>query len=112
MVRYAQLLDDLERSIASPAFLKQLESSRQCTHSDEGTEELDALLGSYVVVTKEDAVAAMASYIAAWLSTVPEAQAMDPVKLQAAILHGVKVRRALLVIWATVPLSNHLPQVI
>jgi hypothetical protein len=88
---HVQLLEDLERSIASPAFLQSLERSRHCQHSEEGTEELDELLGDYVVVTKEDAVNAMASYIAAWLSTVPEAQTMDPKKLQGAILHGVKV---------------------
>jgi hypothetical protein len=87
-----QLLDNLERSISSPEFVRQLARSRQCTHTEAGTNELDELLGDYVVVTKADAVAAMAAYIAAWLSTVPEAQNMDPRKLQTAILSGVNVR--------------------
>ena len=92
-LRKLQLLDNLERSIASPEFLRQLERGREVPHSDTaGTVELDELLGDYVVVTKEDAVNAMAAYIAAWLSTVPEAKNMDPKKLQGAILTGVKVR--------------------
>ena len=91
--RKLQLLDNLGRSVASPEFLRQLKRGREVPHSDTaGTVELDELLGDYVVVTKEDAVNAMAAYIAAWLSTVPEAKNMDPKKLQGAILTGVKVR--------------------
>lgn len=91
-----QMMDDLERSISSPAFVRQLKRSRNCPHNsnpaEPGTEELDELLGSYVIVSHDDAVNAMACYIAAWLSNVPEAQKMDPVELQKAVLQGVKVR--------------------
>lgn len=86
-----QILDRLEQSIALPEFVRHLERSRRCSHTPEGADELDALLGEYVVVSKEDAIAAMACYIAAWLSTVPEAKDMDPVKLQKAVLTSIKV---------------------
>lgn len=91
-------MDDLERSISSPEFVRQLKRSRTCPHTADpmqpGTEELDALLGSYVIVSHDDAVNAMACYIAAWLSNVPEAQQLEPAQLQQAVLQGVKVRSA------------------
>lgn len=78
--------------MASPEFLRKLQQTRGCPHTPEGAEELDAVLGEYVMVSKEDAVAAMASYIAAWLSTVPEAKNMEPAQLQGAILGSIKAR--------------------
>ena len=86
-----QILDHLESAMASPAFVQQLARTQKCEHTSDGTDELDELLGDYVVVTKEDAVAAMASYIAAWLSNVPEAKNMEPAQLQSAIIGGVRV---------------------
>jgi hypothetical protein len=88
-----QVLSQLEQSIAQDGFMDQMQRARECPHTDQGSEELDALLGSFVVITKEDAVEAMASYLAAWLSSVPEAQNMDPKKLQQALLTSVKVCR-------------------
>ena len=87
-----QILDKLERTMASPDFVQQLERTQKCAHTEDGTDELDELLGDYVVVTKDDVVNAMASYIAAWLSNLPEAKNMAPEELQSAVLGGVRVR--------------------
>lgn len=89
--KFLQILDRLEQSVASPDFVRHFKQSRECSHTPEGADELDTLLGEYVVVTKEDAIAAMACYIAAWLSTVPEAQDMEPAQLQKAVLASIKV---------------------
>lgn len=62
------------------------------TASESDAAELDALLGEYVIVTKQDAVDAMAAYLAAWLSNVPEARDMAPDKLQEALVHTINVR--------------------
>ena len=86
-----QVLSELEESIRGDDFANKMQRARQCPHSEQGSEELDALLDGFVVVSKEDAVDAMASYLAAWLSSVPEAQNMDPKKLQHALLTTVKV---------------------
>lgn len=86
-----QVLSHLEESIRGDGFANKMQRARECPHSEQGSEELDALLDGFVVVSKEDAVDAMASYLAAWLSSVPEAQNMDPKKLQHALLTTVKV---------------------
>lgn len=86
-----QVLDELEESISQDQFASKMQRARECPHSDQGSEELDALLDGFVVITKEDAVEAMASYLAAWLSSVPEAQNMEPKQLQRALLTTVKV---------------------
>lgn len=52
-------------------------------------------LGSWTVIDKADAVDAMASYLAAWLSQTPEAQNLDPLQLQAALLESIKVSHEL-----------------
>jgi hypothetical protein len=89
------VLTSLEQSISSAAFRERLQQSRQCVSSSSGggtgTEELDALLGEYVVVTKQDAIDAMAAYLAAMLANIPEAQGMDPAKLQEALVVTVRV---------------------
>ena len=102
----SQVLDDLERSVASPEFIRKLEQTRGCRHTPCGADELDAVLGEYVMVSKADAVEAMASYIAAWLSTVPEAKNMEPHQLQGAILGSIKVRRG---VFRSVPVAHELP---
>lgn len=68
--------------------------ARECPHESGGTDELEAAmgpLGTWTVVDKADAVDAMASYLAAWLSQTPEAQNLDPVQLQTALLESIKV---------------------
>lgn len=47
---------------------------------------------SYVMLNRQDAIEAMAYYIALHLSRVPEAQAMDPKQLQEALNGTFKVR--------------------
>lgn len=86
-----QVLSKLEESISQDQFAAKMQRARECPHSEQGSEELDILLDGFVVITKEDAVEAMASYLAAWLSSVPEAQNMEPQLLQRALLSTVKV---------------------
>jgi hypothetical protein len=45
-----------------------------------------------VVVDQQDAVEAMAYYIALYISSMPEAQRMEPKQLQTALQEGFKVR--------------------
>jgi hypothetical protein len=45
-----------------------------------------------VVVDQQDAVEAMAYYIALYISAMPEAQRLEPKQLQAALKEGFKVR--------------------
>lgn len=90
-MRFLQVLSQLEESISQDEFKQKMQRARECPHSEQGSEELDALLDGFVVITKEDAIEAMASYLAAWLSSVPEAQHMDPKKLQHALMTTVKV---------------------
>eukprot|EP01025_Chloroclados_australasicus_P069797 TRINITY_DN9905_c0_g1_i1.p3 TRINITY_DN9905_c0_g1~~TRINITY_DN9905_c0_g1_i1.p3 ORF type:complete len:153 (-),score=12.23 TRINITY_DN9905_c0_g1_i1:286-744(-) len=84
----------LERSVMRPEYRDILSRSQACAQTDAAdvgsTAELDAVLGEYVIVSKQDAVDAMASYLAAWLATVPEAQQMDPKKLQEALLSSIQ----------------------
>jgi hypothetical protein len=90
------VLTSLEMSISSDEFRNRLQRSRQFAASTTRTDtaELDAILGDYVVVTKQDAIDAMAAYLAAWLSNIPEAKGMEPLKLQEALLTTIQVSPA------------------
>eukprot|EP00892_Ulva_mutabilis_P004751 jgi/Ulvmu1/2648/UM014_0100.1 len=86
-------LDELQKSVSKHDFADKIQKARECPHHSGGTDELDAVmgpLGSWTVVDKTDAVDAMASYLAAWLSQTPEAQNLEPKQLQAALLSSLK----------------------
>ena len=57
-----------------------------------GEEALD----SYVLVEKEDVLEAIASFVAAYLATIPEAQHMKPAELQQALTSTFQVSDAVL----------------
>lgn len=89
-----QFISELEKSVSHSDFVDKLHAAQACPHGSSGPDELDAVmgpLGSWTIVDKSDAVDAMASYLAAWLSQTPEAQNLDPLQLQAALLSSLKV---------------------
>lgn len=86
------MLAALERSIAHDDFAAKISRARVAHDggAPASAAELDEVMGGYVLVSKQDAVDAMAAFIAACLASVPEARVMEPKQLQKALLTSVQ----------------------
>lgn len=107
------LLQQLQSHIAKDSFLAQLrhDAARQAPHVPGGSshevlsndwwsisdgesfEDLPAHADSYVIVNHDDVLEAIGAFVAAYLSTLPEAQSMQPLELQAALTQTFKEMR-------------------
>ncbi|XP_024541076.1 uncharacterized protein LOC112349964 [Selaginella moellendorffii] len=87
-----QLCDKLKERVDSPEFLEKLGTIVLSKDKEDGEKEntwvvLDGMEGAedYVVITQEDIVDSIASYMAKYLATQPKAQNMSPDELQNAL---------------------------
>jgi len=89
------VLSALERSVNRADFGAKLAAAQRAGQGVAcETAELDTLLGEqgWVLVSKADAIDAMAAFIAAFVASLPEAQGMSPEKLQHALLVTIQAR--------------------
>ena len=107
-----QLLEELERRVESDDFVAKLDDERhrletQNSEPPKGSEVLQAewwepvssptsgvlvaeVTGDYVLVDHEDMINAVAFFLAAYISSLPEGQSLEPKQLQRAVQQALR----------------------